>query len=227
VRWLISSTALRLLGFQVARNACHRFLLLRIADPEVDSLLEATKQRAGSAQRGLSTSLSAAQSMRRAINSNTADTRRGSGIYLSLEGLVAGSICPIPFSTASTARRADNQQSVLLDPVTCASRASGKAMIRDMCNFARTLHHAGPSILALLECKGILKAEEGGGAAARAGARPTFSAGLAFIFRLPVTYPHVENLQGRLLGGADRAHDSLLNGWKPLVERSLLAVWKE
>lgn len=176
------------------------FLMLRIADPQVDSLL------AASAHRGLSASLPAA--MRRAINDSTGDTDRPN-IYLSLEGLVAGSIRPVPFSTASTARRADNQQSVLLDPVTCASRTSANAMIRDIRNFARSLRHADPSTFGLLECKGILKEEEGDQALAGTGATPTFPAGLAFVFRLPETHLHVECLRGRLLGGADRVHDSL------------------
>lgn len=178
------------------------FLMLRIADPQVDSLL------AASAHRGLSASLPAAQAMRRAINDSTGDTDRPN-IYLSLEGLVAGSIRPVPFSTASTARRADNQQSVLLDPVTCASRTSANAMIRDIRNFARSLRHADPSTFGLLECKGILKEEEGDQALAGTGATPTFPAGLAFVFRLPATHLHVECLRGRLLGGADRVHDSL------------------
>lgn len=178
------------------------FLMLRIADPQVDSLL------AASAHRGLSASLPAAQAMRRAINDSTGDTDRPN-IYLSLEGLVAGSIRPVPFSTASTARRADNQQSVLLDPVTCASRTSANAMIRDIRNFARSLRHADPSTFGLLECKGILKEEEGDEALVGTGATSIFPAGLAFVFRLPATHLHVECLRGRLLGGADRVHDSL------------------
>lgn len=178
------------------------FLMLRIADPQVDSLL------AASAHGGPSTSLPAAQAMRRAINDSTGGTDRPS-IYLSLEGLVAGSIRPVPFSTASTARRADNQQSVLLDPVTCASRTSANAMIRDIRNFARSLRHADPSTYGLLECKGILKQEEGDEALAGTGATPIFPAGLAFVFRLPATHLHVECLRARLLGGADRVHDSL------------------
>lgn len=178
------------------------FLMLRIADPQVDSLL------AASAHRGLSASLPAAQAMRRAINDSTGDTDRPN-IYLSLEGLVAGSIRPVPFSTASTARRADNQQSVLLDPVTCASRTSANAMIRDIRNFARSLRHADPSTFGLLECKGILKEEEGDEALVGTGATSIFPAGLAFVFRLPATHLHLECLRGRLLGGADRVHDSL------------------
>lgn len=178
------------------------FLMLRIADPQVDSLL------AASAHRGLSESLPAAQAMRRAINDSTGDTDRPN-IYLSLEGLVAGSIRPVPFSTASTARRADNQQSVLLDPVTCASRTSANAMIRDIRNFARSLRHADPAIFGLLECKGILKEEKGDEALVGTGATSIFPAGLAFVFRLPATHLHVECLRGRLLGGADRVHDSL------------------
>jgi hypothetical protein len=46
-----------------------------------------------------------------------------------------------------------------------------------------------------------LKEEEGGEFA--------FPVGLAFVFRFPATHPHLESLRGRLLGGADRAHDSL------------------
>ncbi|KAK4148861.1 hypothetical protein C8A00DRAFT_38553 [Chaetomidium leptoderma] len=146
--------------------------------------------------------------MRRAINVSTADTDRPN-IYLSFEGLVAGSIRPVPFSTTSTARRADNQQSVLLDPVTCVSRTSANAMIRDIRNFARRLRHADPSTFGLLECKGILKEVVGDEALTGTGATPTFPAGLAFVFRLPATHSHVESLRGRLLGGADRVHDSL------------------
>jgi len=187
------------------------FLLLRIADPQVDSLLDITKPRVDSGREGLSMPLSAARSMRRAINSDRADDTGGSKIFFSWKGLVAESIRQIPFSTASTIQRADNKQSVLLDPITCASRSSVNTMTRDIRNFARSLRYTNSSTFGLLECKGVLREEEGDGTAvvAGGGARPVLPAGLGFIFRLPVTHPHVESLRGRLLGGADRAHNSL------------------
>ncbi|KAK0710169.1 hypothetical protein B0T26DRAFT_433909 [Lasiosphaeria miniovina] len=185
------------------------FLLLLIADPQVDSQLEATQPRAGSVRGGPPAPLSAAQPIRRAINPGTANNGR-SDVNLSWKGLVAGSIRTIPFSTVSIAQCADNQQSVLLDPVTCVSRTSADAMAQDIRNSAWSLRHADPSTLGLLGCKGILKDEEGDGAAGgRAGSRPVLPAGLCFVFRLPVNHPHVESLRGRLLGGRDRAHDSL------------------
>jgi hypothetical protein len=191
------------------------FLMLRIADPQVDSLLAAST----SAQRALpAASLpAAAQSMRRAISLSTTITDTSSSkMHFTLKGLVAGSIQPVPFSTAYTARRADNQKSVLLDPVTCALRTSTDAMMRDIHNFAWSLRRADPFTSGLLECKGILQEEEEGDAAAAAAAKAGTGAmaspspaGLAFLFRLPATHSHVESLRGRLLGGADRAHGSL------------------
>ena len=196
------------------------FLMLRIADPQVDTLLKATtKEQAGSVQRGSSrSSLPAAQYMRRVIRASPSNTDTGSPkISFTLEGLTAGSICPVPFSTASTARRADNQEIVLLDPVTYASRASANTMRSDIRNFARSLRHADPFTFGLLECKGIVEdAESNETAAPGTEQTPTFPAGLAFLFRLPATHSHVESLRGRLLGGTDRAHDSL-------SERFLLA----
>jgi hypothetical protein len=55
---------------------------------------------------------------------------------MSFNGLQAGSIRPIQFSSARTALRAANQQMVLLDPVASASRISVNAMLRDIRNFA-------------------------------------------------------------------------------------------
>ena len=189
------------------------FLMLRIADPQVDSLLKATtKLQAGSVQKGFSrSSLPAAQSMRRAIRASPSNTDIGNPkIFFTMEGVMAGSICPVPFSTASTARRADNQEIVLLDPVTSASRTSAAAMRSGIRNFARSLRHADPFTFGLLECKGIVEdAESNKTAAPGTGQSPTLLAGLAFLFRLPATHSHIESLRGRLLGGADRAHDSL------------------
>jgi len=185
------------------------FLMMRIARSEVDGLLEATaKQLVGSSRKGPSASLPAARYVRRALNSDIIDTDRPT-IYLPMEGLVAGSVRPVPFSTASTALRADNHQGVLLDPVTCTTRSHVNAVIRDIRNFARSLSHADPFTFGLLECKGILEEEEGDEASAEAGAIPASSAGLAFVFRLPSTHSHVESLRGRLLGGREREHDSL------------------
>jgi hypothetical protein len=195
------------------------FLMLRIADPHVDALLAATAAAtsvsASGTQRGLlpSLPLSAAQSIRRAINlSSTGTSRAKSETYVSVRGLVAGTIRPIPFSTASTAVRADNQQAVLLDPVTYASRSSVNAMLRDIRNFASSLRGADPFAFGLLDCKGILKEDEAVETAAGTEATPssiTLPAGLAFVFRLPATHSSLESLRGRLLDGEHRAHDSL------------------
>jgi hypothetical protein len=199
------------------------YLMLGIADPRVDSLLEAVaKPQTGPLPKGLTAPLPAAQHMRRALNPSVADTSRPS-TFLSPRGLVAGSIRPVPFAAASTALRADNQQRVLLDPVTCASRTSVNAMIRDIRNFARRLRHADPFTFGLFECKGILKNEEADEAAAGTAALPKSPSGLAFVFRLPPSHPHVESLRGRLLGGPDRVHSSLTDRFA-LARQTAVAV---
>ena len=132
-------------------------LMLKIADTQVDSLLAAA---AASAQKGpsSSTSLPAAQSMRRAIHHSAANIAGPKP--MSFNGLVPGSIRPIPFSTASTALRAGTQQLVLLDPIACASGTSADAMTRDMHGFAWSLRRADPLTSGLLSCKGILEADQ-------------------------------------------------------------------
>ncbi len=188
------------------------FLMLRIADPQVDTLLAAAAS--ASTKQGLSpstSSLPAAKSMRRAIKSSTAGTSgsKKTVTYMFLDGLVPGSIRPIPFSTASTAVRGDKRLTVVLDPVTCASRTSLNAMNRDIRNFALSLNGANPLLFGLLDCKGILREQADAEAATGSRAIPTTVKLPAFLFRLPESHSHLESLRGRLLDGAHRAHHSL------------------
>lgn len=182
------------------------FLMLKIADTQVDSLLAAAAASAEKAPSS-STSLPAAQSMRRVIHHSPVNI--ASPNAMTFKGLEPGSICPIPFSTTSTALRAGTQQLVLLDPVACASGTSADAMARGIQGFAFSLRRADPLTSGLLSCKGILNADQNDASAAAETTSLSNSTGLAFIFRLPDTHPNPESLRSRLLGGPDRAHDSL------------------
>ncbi|KAL7941058.1 hypothetical protein V8C42DRAFT_335995 [Trichoderma barbatum] len=174
------------------------FLMMKIAGPEVDQQLYLMSQ-----QKSASThkETKAAQHLRRALkpanNNNTQKT-----IFLTPDGLNTESVQGLAYSPVRIARRANGGQLVVLDPITCTSRASINSALRDIRDFARRQEQTDPFTFGLLQCKGILKEEE-----ADSNVPPT---GLSFVFRLPPTHSHVQSLRHRLLSGPSGEYDSLL-----------------
>jgi hypothetical protein len=228
------------------------FLMMKIANPQVDTRLEApsryrptptstttvvatattssavtatvttpTTMTATTATAATSTYLPTAKRLRRALQAD--GNAAGPTVFLRREGIDFDSIRPIPFSCASTARRAGSSsaQPVVLDPVTYSSRPTENALLKDIRNFARKLQHADPLQFGLLECKGILKdgpSSSGGGSdevtakvvtKKPAGKSSTTPTGLSFVFRLPATHPQLQGLRWRLLRWGEEDYDSL------------------
>ncbi|SPO06157.1 uncharacterized protein DNG_08846 [Cephalotrichum gorgonifer] len=179
------------------------YLIMTAARPEIDRQLVELTRRQTAEERRAGVPVSAARYLRKALHADRQQGSRGS-VFLAPDGLEPKSIRNLPYGTASTARRADNGQSVLLDPVTCTSHPSDNAVLKDMRNFARRLQHVDPFTFGLLECKGLLKHHD------TASADPGGSSlGFSFVFRLPETHSGVQSLRSRLLGGAACRHESL------------------
>lgn len=181
------------------------FLMMKIAGPEVDQQLYFMSQQ----QQSFSTlegkaAIPAAQQLRRALKPVDDDGTRKT-VFLLPGGLNTESIQTLAYSPVRMARRADNGELVVLDPITCISRANINSALRDIRNFARRLKHTDPFTFGLLECKGILN-EKGSDTKADTAITPT---GLSFVFRMPPTHSHVQSLRHRLLSGPRGEHDSL------------------
>ncbi|KAL7917767.1 hypothetical protein ACQKWADRAFT_331611 [Trichoderma austrokoningii] len=181
------------------------FLMMKIVGPEADQQLYSMSQQ----QQPIPTHeakpvIPVTQQLRRALKPVEDDGSRRT-VFLPPGGLDAGSIQSVAYSPVRMARRADNGELVVLNPITCVSRANINSALRDIRNFARRLKHTDPFTFGLLECKGILN-EEGSDTRAGTDVPPT---GLSFIFRMPPSNSHVQSLRRRLLSGPSGEHDSL------------------
>lgn len=181
------------------------FLMMKIAGPEVDQQLYFMSQQ----QPPVSTHKAKAvipvtQQLRRALKPVEDDGSRKT-VFLLPEGLSTESVQSLAYSPVRLARRADNGELVVLDPITCISRANINSALRDIRNFARRLKHTDPFTFGLLECKGILN-EDGSDTKPGTAIPPT---GLSFVLRMPPTHSHAQSLRHRLLSGPSGEHDSL------------------
>src|SRR3569833_2976499 len=172
------------------------------------------QQPASTTQKEPTAIIPAARYLRRALNVTDNDTTRGT-VFLPPDGLIAESVQRLILSPACIARRAVEGRSVkgqlvVLDPITCTSKANVNAVLRDIRDFARRLRHADPFTFGLLQCKGILRDDSDdasiGPTKTKTAVSPT---GLSFVFNVPPTHPRAQSLRHRLLSGPDGMHDSL------------------
>lgn len=181
------------------------FLMMKIAGPEVDQQLYFMSQQQHSVSiHEAKTLIPATQQLRRVLKPIDDDGIRKT-VFLLPGGLNAESVQSLAYSRVRIARRADNGELVVLDPITCISRANINSALRDIRNFARRLKHTDPFTFRLLECKGILN-EDGSDTKPSTDIPPT---GLSFVFRMPPTHSHAQSLRHRLLSGPNGEHDSL------------------
>jgi hypothetical protein len=171
------------------------FLMLKIASPVVQRRLEGPQQQP--VLRRQLTHLPAAKNLQRALTYS--DNTSEPVTYLGLDGLVPGSVHPVPLSPVSMARRLRDNRIVFIDPVSFIARPSENAVRKDARNFARKLRHADPIEFGLLECKGILKDQS--------GTTSGVDNGLSFIFNLPPSYSEIMSVRQRILRGPE--HDSI------------------
>jgi len=186
------------------------FLMIKIAGPEVDQQLSImAKQQPASTQKVTTAIIPAARYLRRALNTTDNDTTQGT-VFLPLDGLMAESVQCLTLSPAYIARRAVKGQLVVLDPITCTSKANVNYVLRDIRDFARRLRHADPFNFGLLQCKGILRENSDDASIKSAETKTVVTpTGLSFVFNLPPTHPHAQSLRHRLLSGPGGKHDSL------------------
>ncbi|KAM0520500.1 hypothetical protein ACHAPE_002893 [Trichoderma viride] len=181
------------------------FLMMKIAGPEVDQQLYfMSQQQQPVLIQEAKAVIPATQQLRRALKPIDDDGTRKT-VFLLPEGLNAEGVQSLAHSPVRIARRADNGELVVLDPITCISRANINAALRDIRNFARRLKHTDPFTFGLLECKGILN-EDGSDTKPGTDVPPT---GLSFVFRMPPTHSHAQSLRHRLLSGPSGEYDSL------------------
>lgn len=180
------------------------FLMMKIAGPEVDQQLSIMSTNKETKAANL---VAQTQYLRRALRPVN-DNATQNTVFLPPHGLITESIQGLAFSPVRIARRTNTGHLVVLDPITCTSKANVNSALRDIRNFARRLQHTDPFTFGLLQCKGILREEEDASvdSKTRIAMPPT---GLSFVFRLPPTHPHVQSLRHRLLSGPDGEHDSL------------------
>ncbi|KAL7908553.1 hypothetical protein GGI35DRAFT_451473 [Trichoderma velutinum] len=184
------------------------FLMMKIDAPEVDQQLYLmSQQQSVSKHKETNTAISTLHHLRRALKPANNDSIQQT-IFLTPDGLATESIQCLAYSPVHIARRAYAGQLVVLDPVTCTSRANINSALRDIRNFARRLEQTNPFAFGLLQCKGILREEEGDGADTKTGNAPP--TGLSFIFRIPPTHSHIQSLRHRLLSGPNGEYDSLM-----------------
>lgn len=181
------------------------FLMMKLAGPEVDQQLHLMSQlRQPVSAHEVKPAIATAQQLRRALKPVDDDGTRKT-VYLLPGGLITESTQSLAYSSVRMAQRADNGELVVLDPITCISKANINSALRDIRNFARRLKHTDPFAFGLLECKGILN-EEGSDTKTGTAIPPT---GLSFVFRVPPTHSHAQSLRHRLLSGLDGEPDSL------------------
>lgn len=181
------------------------FLMMKIAGSEVDQQLYfMSQQQQPIATHEAKAVIPVTQQLRRALQPVDDDGTRKT-VFLLPGGLHVESIQSLAYSPVRIARRADNGELVVLDPITCISRANINTALRDIRNFARRLKHTDPFTFGLLECKGILN-EDGADTKAGTTIPPT---GLSFVLRMPPTHSNVQSLRHRLLSGSSGEHDSL------------------
>ncbi|KAK1240292.1 hypothetical protein MKX08_007734 [Trichoderma sp. CBMAI-0020] len=180
------------------------YLMMKIAGPEVDQQLHLMSQQQPVSIYEAKAVIPTTQQLRRALKPVEDDGSRKT-VFLLPGGLNAESVQSLAYSPARIARRADNGELVVLDSITCISRANINSALRDIRNFARRLKHTEPFTFGLLECKGILN-EDGVDTKVGTSTPPT---GLSFVFRMPPTHSHAQSLRHRLLSGPSGEHDSL------------------
>ncbi|GFP60478.1 hypothetical protein TASIC1_0019002400 [Trichoderma asperellum] len=180
------------------------FLMMKIPVPEVDQQLYLMSQQQSVSTHEAKAAIPTALQLRRALKLVDDDSTKRT-VYLLPGGLITESVQSLAYSPVRIARRTDNGELVVLDPITCISRANLNSALRDIRNFARRLKHTDPFTFGLLECKGIFN-EEGSDTKTSTATPPT---GLSFVFRMPPTHSHLQSLRHRLLSGASGEHDSL------------------
>ncbi|KAL7940507.1 hypothetical protein V8C42DRAFT_356192 [Trichoderma barbatum] len=180
------------------------FFMMKLAASEVDQQLYAMSQRQlTSANNETKAVIPAAQRLRRALNPVEEDATKKT-MFLNTDGLITENVQGVAYSPVRIARRAVTGQLVLLDPITCTSRANVNSALRDIRDFARRLQQTDPFTFGLPQCKGILVEDDSDGANKRTWTTvpPT---GLSFVFRMPPTHPNIQSEHDSLWARFDLA----------------------
>lgn len=174
------------------------FLIMKIADPLVDSKLTEVSQGAdpGSKHKATTSTFSSASHIRDIQKSEPESDKVH--IFLPDNGLTDERI-QIPFSTTTLAKRSNSNKWVILDSQQCDQDTDTNLQTSNVRSLARKLRHADPHAFNLLACLGVIKV-----------LRPDGKKVLSFdyVFRIPDGMRRPRSLRGLILSSSasDRNH---------------------
>lgn len=161
------------------------FLLLRIADAQVDSALD----RPGS---HVASSIPSAPAVRACVHEETRTTGAPTGLSLPSATLREMDISPTRFSSVRIAQsiRSDKVHMYILNTVRPADPGLYDSTKRDVRDLAKKLQHTEPEAFGLLSCKGFVteRSDDVG-----------TKTGLAMVFRVPRGLSHPRSLREHIL----------------------------
>ncbi|KAI1764988.1 hypothetical protein GGR53DRAFT_289281 [Hypoxylon sp. FL1150] len=164
------------------------FLILKMNDERVDSLLE-TNREAG-------ISLLSTSAIRLGSRENALSTRGSPGLSLPRKALQRMEIQEIPFSNARIARNTNSDQmtTYILDRISSPSPSFNDTTKRNIRDLARRLQHDEPRTFGLLDCKGFVVDM---GDTYTTGSRA--EAEFTIVFRMPLGLTRPRSLRDYLL----------------------------
>lgn len=170
------------------------YLIMKVASPIID-------QELGSGLLDTSTVSTNARNLRASLKPpSTGDTRRTKfSVFLPNDyHLSSAKREIIPFSTAVLIQPAGLEEKFIIDPMNYDYKVNDVlATTKDICNLAKKLHHADPTVFNLLKCRGVVK---------HVGTDPKVPTGFDFIFRIPKNMKEPRSLRERLLSPGDKTH---------------------
>ena len=158
------------------------YLIIKAAIPQIDEEL------ARYTQSPVKAAISPSFLLRNTLRSSSQDT---TPIWLKEDGITNLNLIEIPFSSAKLAQRLDGSRRLILESFSCPVPVNPTEFTRRVRDLARKLSLADPITFGLLNCKGVVKQEDGTTQA------PSFT----FVFRMPDGLSDPTSLRSMLLLG--------------------------
>lgn len=174
------------------RTADHSwFLLMKIADPQVDAALDAPEDDAPSTT-STAVSIPSARTIRAGLdNISTAGTTGGTGITLDAQELRKMSLTTVPHCdsvfVAKKQHSNDTITSYILNRICCEPVAKYQIIKKDTRDLARRLQHDEPDTFGLLSCKGFATERDPSG--------PMPKVTFTLVFRAPAGFENPRTLR--------------------------------
>ena len=156
------------------------YLIIKAAIPQIDE--ELAKYTESPVKAAISPSFS----LRNTLRSPSQDI---TPIWLKEEGITNLCIVDIPFSSAKLAQRVDGSRGLILESILCPAPVNPTEFTGKVRDLARKLSLADPVTFGLLNCKGVVKQEDG------------TTQAFTFVFRMPDGLSEPTSLRSMLLSG--------------------------